>query len=76
MVTSYPARGGHRQSVVDISNRSREEVHSGIGTMEKLRRLTGSNTTIHSSVRSSMRSDPAPDTSEKLLRSLTICRTN
>jgi methyl-accepting chemotaxis protein len=50
MVTSIQRVADTAKVLLDISNRSREEVHSGIGTMEKATDgLNRINTTIHSS---------------------------
>jgi methyl-accepting chemotaxis protein len=50
MVTSIQRVADTAKVLLDISNRSREEVHSGIGTMEKATYgLNRINTTIHSS---------------------------
>jgi methyl-accepting chemotaxis protein len=50
MVTSIQRVADTARVLLDISNRSREEVHSGIGTMEKATDgLNRINTTIHSS---------------------------
>ena len=75
MVASIQRVADTAKVLLDISNRSREEVHNGIGTMEKATDgLNRINTTIISSARLLPSWDNARMTSARSLKSLTIWR--